>query len=297
MTISLRRGSTLIELVVALPIFALIGAVGALLLLESHRMVRYSDGAVTGTRELRHATAVLAGDLRPLSASDLRAWSDTAIEFDTTIGIGIVCNARTPRNEVQLLPITDADAARTSWNATPQAGDAVLAWRALTAASATPVAMRATLAGVSTTRGCTTSPQLLRSTAPSALTQRLVLRDTLPQAVMLGTPIRVTRRTRLALYQASDGAWYLGRTSWNGSGWDVIQPVAGPLQSPRNGGLHIEVRDSVGTTISSNALTAAQLHIELRAPRRTLNVTRMRAPILIDSTSVDIILRADRSGA
>lgn len=291
-----RRGSTLLELLVALPIFAIIGAMGALLLLETHRLARNSDSAITSTRELRHATAVLAGDLRPLAAIDIRAWSDTAIEFDATVGIGIVCDARAPRNELHLLPTSNADAGRSSWNVTPQSGDAVIAWRSATGISAEPIAMRSTLSSISATRNCSASPQLLGSATPSALTQRLTLRDTLPQSVMLGTPVRVARRTRLALYHATDGAWYLGRTSWSGTGWDVIQPVAGPLQSPRNHGLHIEMRDSMGTTVSPATSPAAQLHIELRAPRRTPNVTRASAAVLVDSAIVDITMRADRSG-
>lgn len=291
-----RRASTLLELLVALPIFAIIGAIGALVLLETHRLARNSDNAITGTRELRHATAVLAGDLRPLAATDIRAWSDTAIEFDATVGVGIVCEARTPRNELHLLPTSNADAARSSWNVAPQSGDAVIAWRSATGISADPIAMRSTLGNISTTRNCNASPQLLGSATPSARTQRLTLRDTLPQSVMLGTPVRVARRTRLALYQASDGGWYLGRTSWSGTGWDVVQPVAGPLQSPRNHGLHIEMRDSLGITVAPATAAPAQVHIELRAPRRTPNVTRASATVLVDSAIVDITLRADRSG-
>lgn len=296
MRVSSRRGSTLIELLVALPIFAIIGAIGAVMLLATHRLVRGSDGAITSTRELRHASAVLAGDLRPLSAIDVRAWSDTAIEFNATVGVGIVCDARARRNELYLLPIGDTEAARTSWNAPPQAGDAVVAWRTLTATSATLAPMRSIVTSISATRACATSPQLLSSAAPAALAQRLILRDTLPQSVMLGTPVRVARRTRLSLYQASDGAWYLGRTSWGGSGWDVIQPVAGPLLSARNHGLHIELQDSLGTNVSVSLAPPAQLHIELRAPRRTPTVSRTSAPTLVDTTSIDITLRADRSG-
>ena len=290
------RGSTLLELLVALPLMALLTASAVLLLLGTHRMVRSADSMVTAHRELRHAVAAIAADIRPLSGVDLIAWSDTSLEFNATVGTGIVCDGRGTLSSVDVLPITQTDAARTSWNTAPQAGDSLRLWYtdARSIPRLTPQSAR--LASAAVARGCIAAPLLQRASSPAAHVQHLVLTDPLVHAPTLGSPVRVTRRVRLALYRSSDGDWYIGRTAWNGTAWDVIQPVVGPLLAPARRGLRIDVRDSTGTSLYRNGALAAQLHVELRVPRRSPTTTRGGAPTLTDSAIVDMTLRGNRGG-
>lgn len=288
-------GTTLLELLVALPLMALLGGVAVLLLLQTHRAVRASDGIIAANRELRHAVAVLSSDLRPLRGIDLIAWSDTAIEFNAMVGAGIVCEGRGSLRQLDLLPITDHDPARTSWSSTPQLGDAVTAWRS-SGISGIPEAVQVRVLRITSARGCAASPLVQHSSLPAALVQRILLADTLPRALLLGSPVRVTRRVRFATYQSSDGLWYVGRTTWSAGSWDVIQPVAGPVLAPRARGIRFDVRDSLGTSVRPGGPRPAQLHIELRALRRASGTGRAGDPVMTDSVRVDLSLRGDRSG-
>ena len=295
MTRRVPSGTTLLELLVALPLIALLGGVAVLLLLQTHRAVRGSDGIIAANHELRHAVAVLSSDLRPLRGTDLIAWSDTAIEFNAVIGAGIVCEGRGSLRQLDLLPLTGDDAARTSWSSPPQLGDAVSAWLS-PGISGIPDPVQVRVLRITSARACVASPLLQHSSTPAALTQRILLADALPRSLLLGSPIRVTRRVRLATYQSSDGLWYIGRATWSAGTWDVIQPVAGPVLAPRARGLRFDVRDSLGTSVRSGGARPAQLHIELRAPRRASGAGRVGDPMVTDSVRVDVTLRADRSG-
>ncbi len=290
-----NRGTTLIELLVALPLVAVLGAAAVMLLLQAHRLVRHADSLTAANRELRHAVAAIASDLRPLRAVDLVAWSDTSVEFDAMVGAGIVCEGRGSLRQVDLLPVTDDDAARTNWNTPPQPGDVLHLWLS-TGLSAIPESATARLTGVARVRACTLAPQLQNTTAPAALAQRLQLSVPLLRAPQLGSPVRVVRRVRLATYKGGDGAWYVGRSTWSGGAWDVIQPIAGPVLSPSRGGLRLTVRDSVGRVIASGSAGAAQLHIELRAARRAPSIDRSGTRTITDSTAADVTLRGDRGG-
>ncbi len=279
----------------ALPLIALLAGVAVLLLLQTHRAVRGSDGIIAANRELRHAVAVLSSDLRPLRGTDLIAWSDTAIEFNAVIGAGIVCEGRGSLRQVDLLPVTDDDAARTNWTSAPQLGDAVNAWLS-PGISGIPGPVQVRVQRITSARACVASPLQQHSSAPAALAQRILLADTLPRSLLLGSPIRVTRRVRLATYQSSDGLWYVGRTTWGAGAWDVIQPVAGPVLAPRSRGIRFDVRDSLGISVRPGGARPAQLQIELHALRRPSGAGRAGGPMITDSVRVDLILRADRSG-
>ena len=295
MTRRVPSGTTLLELLVALPLIALLGGVAVLLLLQTHRAVRGSDGIIAANRELRHAVAVLSSDLRPLRGPDLIAWSDTAIEFNAVVGAGIVCEGRGSLRQLDLLPITDHDPARTTWSSTPQLGDAVNGWLS-PGISGIPDPAQVHVQRITTARACAASPLLQYASTPTALVQRILLADTLPRALLLGSPIRVTRRVRLATYQSSDGLWYIGRTTWSAGTWDVIQPIAGPVLAPRAHGIRFDVRDSLGTSVRPGGRRPAQLHLELRAHRRASGLGRVGDPAVTDSVHVDLSLRADRTG-
>src|SRR6186713_2892475 len=105
-----RRASTLIDVLVALPIIALLGVVAIRLLLSVHRSVIHTDGALGATRELRHGASVLSSELRGIRPRDLVAWADTAVEFDATVGTGVTCAVSADRLSVDVVA-ADADAA------------------------------------------------------------------------------------------------------------------------------------------------------------------------------------------
>lgn len=292
-----RRGNGLLETLVALPLIALLGVVAIRLLLSVHRQVLHADGVIGASRELRHAASVLSAELRVLRARDLVAWNDTVVEFDGTVGVGIVCASG--RGAGLLLLVAPSTASRNTdpvaatWNQPPQAGDRVEAWLPGASPADMPTVASATLRAISTGNECERSPLMPDGLAE---TTRLTLVDTLPGMVVAGAPVRVTRRTRYSLYRASDGDWFLGRRTRGSASWDIVQPVAGPLRSPRDRGLVIRVYDAQGAPVDgASAAQATRVSIELRAPRRSGSA----APRLVtnDSARIDVALRAERGRA
>src|SRR5690349_9744944 len=88
-----RGGMTLIEIMIAM---VLLGIVGGVIMRVISRQQRFYQGVnqiITQRGQLRQATSVIPMDLRSLSSvdRDLRVVSDSSIEFDLTIGTGIVC--------------------------------------------------------------------------------------------------------------------------------------------------------------------------------------------------------------
>lgn len=297
-----RRGSALIDALVALPLIALLGAVAVQLLLGVHRAVVRTDGALGATRELRHASSVLASELRGLRSRDVVAWSDTAVEFEATVGIGITCAVSADRTSIGVVaadPAAEADvhangadALAAMWNQPPQPGDRVLAWLA----GATPVDSLArvelTVRTFATGTACAGSPL---NPAGALHDDRITVTTPVPGTLAIGTPLRLTRRTRYSLYRASDGDWFLGRRTRGPSGWDVIQPVAGPMLPARALGMVITVHDTSGAAIrDDSAGTPARVGIALRAPRKAGRATP--ATVVTDSVFIEVALRGAHGG-
>ena len=249
------RGFTLVELLVALPLAALVVASAALLLVQQLRQVRGAEATGRGVRELRHARLVLETDLAPLRSADLRFVSDTLLEFQAQLGVGIVCEYSASGTAV----VAASDSLGT-WMSTARAGDRFNGWTWPDSIGATPVAVTAMLGGepVRAPSGpCGPLPGLQR--------WRLDIEGPPPSARLAGTPFRLQRLTRYSHYR-SGSQWWLGRRSHDLSGWDVVQPVVGPLLSGTAEGMRIHMLDARGDDVAS-VDSARGLRVELRAPR------------------------------
>lgn len=286
------RGAALLELLVALPLLALLASVALMLLLGAQRAAQQSDRTLTASHELRHASAVLAAALRPLAARDLVAWSDTTIEFVATVGTGIVCDGIGPRDRVQLLAAGATDPARTHTHTPPQLGDEITVFLPPADTSFTPTPYNARVRSVAGSNGCAASPLIDSSPDLAASTLTVRLYNTLPANAVAGTPARITRHVRFTLYRSGTG-WFLGRQERDNSGWDITQPVAGPLQSPLALGLLVQVRDRYNTPLVTGDSGAAVVRIELRAPARVVPRGRTGRTTIIDSTAIELALRAE----
>lgn len=295
-----RRGSGLLEVLVALPLVAVLGAVAVQLLLTVHRQILRHDGTLGATRELRHGAGILAADARTARGRDVITWSDTAVEFDATVGVGYVCGAGSAGDAVTLVNHATDPLALTSdepdpisviWNQPPQPGDRALLWLSGLSPLDSGFAQERLVRSVDGGTDCAASPL---HAAGSIATTRLAFTDSSTRPVRHGAPVRVTRRTRYSLYRASDGDWFLGRRTRGPGGWDVVQPVAGPLLSASNRGMRLTMYDGVGAALSAGGGVPARLHLELRAPRRAGRAAPAIVPI--DSISIDVVFRADIGG-
>lgn len=269
------RGSTLIELLVALPLALLAAAAAALLLVRVARTARTQTAVLSSTRELRHARLVLAAELEPLDGRDLVLVTDTLLEVRSHLGVLMVCEGRDAANRLVAVAEGTAD----QWVGTLRAGDDVRGWQSPVAAVAPPVERTTKLRD-------TPTPVALAPCSPnhSAAVQqwRLSLVDS-ALTLLPGAPVLIRRNTRLQHYRSA-GAWWLGRRQRDGVLWDGLQPVAGPFLSVADWGIRMRAVTPSETEVvvraplvDSVADRIAGVEVTLRIPRRATELAGPRA--------------------
>jgi len=277
-----RRGASLLEVVVALPLLLLVAALAVQGFVTQLRVVTLQEARLANVRELEHAALALAADLRPLAAWDLASWSDSAIVADVPVLTGYVCGTPAP-HIVDVAFGEMGAAARAVLIAEPRAGDA-LGWAGLDTAvvgrapAALDSARRRRTLGTATPSAAACADSPIRGVgAPWRLTLA-VASVTLPQ---VGTPVAVMRRTEWRSYRASDAAHYLGRREWNGVAWSTLQPVAGPLAATAHGGMVLRLLRADGADANAALGDARRIDLLLRARRGDASVDSLRVQLAL----------------
>lgn len=286
----MRRGGTLVELLIALPVAALLAVTAAATLISSWRLVRRAESSQGSTRQLRHAQAAFEAELRPLRAPDITALSDTAIEFDALLGVGVVCAAVSGSSSgvadrIDLASADPADPRGASWASGMQIGDELSLWRASLDSLASLSEVRTTVRDISWGSACAAAPWFAGWS--DQRTVRVTLADPSLTPIVVGTAVAARRRARLSLYR-SGATWYVGKRTRSGSSWDIVQPVAGPFLSAAQGGMTARLLDPAGAATPALAGVAA-VRIELRAERAPDGTASTRR----DTATFDIVLRGE----
>lgn len=296
-----RRGFTLVELLAALAVSALLGAALLRLVDRSARFTRGVALMADQRAQLAAATHAADGALPGIAATDgdLRGGADSSVTYLANVGSGVAC-AVGPTG-IDLPPSTIASGATlTWWNTTPQPGDtlAILDDGSAMGAADDRWQRRVVIAIAGLVDACRYTP-LLDSVADAGRSGwRLTVGAPLPLTVVPGAPVRVLRPERLALYR-SGGEWMLGWTEWNAAAgsWNVIQPVAGPLlpyaAAPATSGITFTWRDSLGTAINpAPTVTPRLLQLTLGAiTRQVVRIDGLRSGLRRDSLTVRIPMR------
>lgn len=299
-----RRGSSLVELVVALLVAGVLAGVSFRLVDRTHRFARGMALLLEERAQLAAAISVVRGSLEEIAPldGDLLTTSDSSVVFHGAVGHAVVCALSAVSIDVPPLALA-SDAVLTAWSSAPQGGDelAVLDDGPLAGAQ-DDIWQRRTVAAVQPMpNACLTSP-LLDSIADAGKTGwRLVVSVPLPPTVRPGVPVHVMRRQRYALYR-SGTEWMLGWTEWSvaAGAWNIIQPLAGPLlpHSPPGGpsGLALFWRDSLGLSAAApGPATPLSAMLTLRGPTRALvRVDGMRFGIHLDSLGAFLAVRNRR---
>jgi hypothetical protein len=256
-----RRGLTLPELLVAIPMALLVGTLALQLLLATLRHTRQVHLSLSVHQQLLAAREVLAADLRGLRLADLHVVSDTVLEVAGLRWIGLVCAVEEDAAGGQALLVTPLSSPSQGASG-PRATDQLHGWERGDAVTASPIAVAHRLSADATAIGLRPCPPregrivpLWRVPWPTTAT-----RSTRPEP---GFPVIARRLLRYQLYR-SQGRWWLGRRNPLSQGGDVLQPVAGPLASPSVGGLRVALldREAVAT---SQPTRARALHIRMLA--------------------------------
>lgn len=242
----IRRGHTLLELLVALSVGVVVIGLAATIAFRHQRFHRDVVIAVERSDQLAELIALLPIPLRGISPGegDIAPGGarDTAIEFRGTIASAVVCDSAS--TTVMIAPLdasprlasalTRPEAGDTAWFLDPSGATETWAARAITVVSDSLALCRV---GLSAPFG--TSPR-------TSLAMRLAT-----PAPVAAPIVRVTRPWRYSVYRASDARWYLGAKEWNPavSHFNTIQPVAGPIVSPAGGGMRFRYLDSLGSAL------------------------------------------------
>ncbi|MFN9089872.1 MAG: type II secretion system protein J [Gemmatimonadaceae bacterium] len=276
-----RAGTTLVELLVALPLTVLVAVMAVALLLHVAKAGRGQWARLATTRELRHARLVLARDLESVHGTDIRVLTDTLLEFRAHLGVLVLCTV--PSGMAIDVAVPDTGAAG-DWVSAVRAGDDLIGWALPHAPSDTPQRWMAPIVappkglGVGT---CGPAPMV-----PPRPRWRLTVAATSGVPLAPGMPVGIGRPVRYRHYQ-SGSRWWLGRRTRDAAGWDVTQPVAGPLLSATEHGMALQgfSHRGVPTTWPDSM---ALLRIVLRASRRVHDARSGH----VDSAAVEVPLRA-----
>ena len=282
MTGVLRRGVTLVELLVALVLLLVLvtisGASMQRVLAAQARTGNLDARGAASSDALetlsRHAASI------DVAAADLRVARDTALELVRTVGVTTVCRA----NADTLLVSSAADTL--PWSSTmPRtitSDDAVRTWHDADARWIMRRVLRAMPAAIA----CGDSTIAW----PGRATQQLLL-DSTTTGTRPGATVRVMQRERWSLVLGGDGRWSLSLATWDAgrNTFGTPQPLLSPLAAPSAGGgpgLAIRAIDAQGRALPDSSLTMATA---LLVVLRGLQSARDGAPI--DSVRVHVAPR------
>lgn len=246
---SARRGFLLAEALCALALAGVLAVATGSALLQARRLLATAEARARAERAGVEALQIVGALVR--DADSLVVLGDTAVEFQARIADGVVC-ARV--GDALFLPPARPSVGRplVSLVQPIEMGDEVRAWvedpvtgyRAWVSA---PVESLTTRTGDAP---CGSAGGFADANDAGAARIRVVV-SMLDARVRAGTPLRVGRRGRLALYSVGAGQWMLGwRRCANGT-CGVVQPVAGPFRSPTLSGFR--VRDLGGGMLQLSA--------------------------------------------
>ena len=312
-----RRGFTLVELMMALVLLALMGGALATLLTRQQRFYRSAQEALDLRAELRHAGMLLPTDLRTISPAngDVYAWNDTMIEFRQIVGSASICRIYAAGGGTQQVVIPPLRLARqsttASWITTPEPGDSVLVyddgpfvgnaddvWRAyaITAVATTNAGLACSAEYLSTAGDIASPSYRVTLSIPGA-------DASLSPTIILGAALRVFRRARYSLFQdAGDGRWYLGQSDCVAGRAPVCSTptaVSGPYRpysssTPGTSGLIFTYWNSTGVQLMPGVgavADIARIDVITRTATASVSANGVGKTQYLDSLSTSVGLR------
>lgn len=224
-------GYSVAELLAVIVLFSIVMAsIGAVLV--SQRRFYTTHTRIVDTQDaVRIAAEVLSGELRQIDPGDgdLYAMAPDSVAFRALQGFGVLCTVADDRASLGSVSGTFGDGPRDSALVFVEGSEDTRSddrW--------VPVGIRRVGAGGAACPG--------GSVADLTLTLERPLSGTLA-----GAPVRAFRPYVYRLYSGADGRWWLGRRLRKGR----LQPIAGPFNDPRAGGLRFEFLTADGARASA----------------------------------------------
>ncbi|HUF13888.1 MAG TPA: prepilin-type N-terminal cleavage/methylation domain-containing protein [Longimicrobiales bacterium] len=258
-----RAGFTLIELVMAVVLSAMILGAVFQLVFAQNRMYGHQQGLADARQTLRAAGSLLAWELRHLSAAggDIYAIGADSVSVRSFDGAGVVCRKR----------VTDGKYGLYSTTGDIAAGDSALVYLILSNRTADDVWRTVSIQQVNTAAGFLMNTACAIWPGPLSIEMAVELgisanADT--AGMRVGAPLRTFHRRTYRMIQRND-KWWLGVRQGDGS----YQLLTGPLQA--GDGLELRYMDAAGasTTVPANVRAVEfVLRSESQIPRTPQDV-------------------------
>ena len=246
------RGTTLVELTVVIVLLTLILAGILSIIARQQRFYRHTSATSATRSQVRQAASILPAELRGVSPSggDIIQALDSALEFQSTIATGVVCDLGPDWLAIPPFRASGVDALRGELMP-PAEGDVA---RVLAADDVDPRRDRwpaFEIIGLADDGAACSASPFIDSGDAGQPRLRFSLGRALPHDVKTGAPVRITRPVRYSLYRSSDRLWYLGANEWTEGRWSGIQPVSGPYadHSTGEGGIRFEYLGDAGVPL------------------------------------------------
>jgi prepilin-type N-terminal cleavage/methylation domain-containing protein len=270
--VRIRRGYTLVELIIAMTILGILGTLVAQIMMSQQRFFQRMSEQSNVRRELRNTLGTLPTEMRGLSAThgDISSFGATALTFRSTIGTSILCD-RPTSTTIDAPPNNAARISLSNWVTMPGVGDTVFALRHDSSGVVGDFWSAHRITGVSTSSAfCPTSPYTDATLDAGKTRYRFTVTPGLADAVTAGAALRFTRSARYELAAQSSGRWFLQRQEIQGGLWTTPVVMSGPYVAPAIGGLSgfaLTYFDSTGVAIAPGGdnRRIARIDVVLRA--------------------------------
>ncbi|MGK2933796.1 MAG: prepilin-type N-terminal cleavage/methylation domain-containing protein [Gemmatimonadaceae bacterium] len=260
-----RSGFSLVELLVILVLSAIVMGGLTSVLVRQQRFYRGTADLIETRSQIRQAAGIIPSDLRAVSTigGDILEISETSMVFWATIGQAVVCSGSGTYSLVIPPLVLDNQNTLASFTMVPEASDTVWVYQdGPSDAAANDYWQAYGIAGSpeSSITSCASLTGILDAVTPR---YSFPLKEALAADITIGNPVRFVRRTTYMLFQASDGAWYLGYCSPGCAG--EPQAIAGPFLPGGAGpaGVAFSYQDEAGA-ITAVPANVAQVSIVVR---------------------------------
>jgi len=231
-----RGGFSLAELMVVVVLLGIVMGGLMQVITRQQRFYRGTREVIETRSSVRQGIDVLRSELRGVSSIGGDIFSgemnETSIEFRSTSGSSMICSIAVPGGATFVIPpqgILAAGAELSTWRTPPQVGDEVFIYdNGADAATAddswTPIR---TVTSVTPLVGACAGSGYVAAGDAGRTGYRLTVAPALTLTIPAGTPVRLFRRVRYELYEATDRRWYLGFSECRPT-CTALEPVSGP---------------------------------------------------------------------
>lgn len=208
MKIPSRRGVTIVELLIAMVIAAVLGGATISLMLSQNRFTERTEGQRSGRRVGRSAVNALTNDLRMVDPSwGIEAASATSLTVKVPYALGVICASAPDLQTIALLPVDSV-----ALNLPGYSGFATRNSSGVYATYSGGTLSEITLVGSVCTTAANVVPITAPSSAPNQKSRAFTIATNGAPVVAVGTPVMLYRRTQFYFGNSNQSA-LTGRTA------------------------------------------------------------------------------------